>query len=826
MEISATQTNKGKEADIPLRGKRNWPLIVGFGLVMLIAIFAIIGPNIAPKDPAEESNISMIEGQWYVPPFDIGTPGYPLGSDRFGRDNYSRLLWGIRPTMIMVLVVAVVRLFLGVIIGLSAGWFTGKSGRVLNSLIQVALALPVLLVALGAIAIVGVELGIWAFIIGLSLTGWVDTALQVREQTRIVKNQVYVEAAGAIGASNQQILSNHILKQITPMLLMLFAFEVSSTLMLTAGLGFLGYYIGGDVWVETDDFVARRISGAPELGQMLATSWLTLTKPWALVAVGTTVFITVLGFNLIGEGLRQNIGFHKVHRKNSISEIRIKSGLWFDNYIWHPLIQFFRIKPLRLGFTIIGVFFLLSLGSLFMIDAATQANSSKVSALFNHRESPQAGELLTGPDGQSSALTSGTEEEILINTVDPGISSEADIGIVWSYEASDQIMFVSQNEPDGLIHLTTRDDKLHIIKPDGEIYNVIQLPASPFYQMGDTGRSPALSIEPIIFPDGTIIEISGANTVYAMSIDGEILWELILESAPAEYPIQDELGNMYFIDNDAAMNAYNKDGLKWRFQTEAADIPAGGIAVDQEGNIYYVVTDYSKGYIQAVSSEGENRWVVEAKTRDFYDELHISQDGQYISLAEDLISTNSGELIEYENADETDEFIFALNGQNFMRSLHTVSEWQPGPEGIQILGSGSGIVSEEDTTLKPPLRSAADSNGVIWLSYPEKYIGGGIIVVWMSPEGEILGNHLYDRNFQTNIGVDMDRSLLTKCIWFDETNSIECSSYSPYSDEAVWSATIQDIPSYDGAYIDGDIMYVFGENDEIFSINLGGPAAP
>ncbi len=393
MEISATQTNKGKEADIPLRGKRNWPLIVGFGLVMLIAIFAIIGPNIAPKDPAEESNISMIEGQWYVPPFDIGTPGYPLGSDRFGRDNYSRLLWGIRPTMIMVLVVAVVRLFLGVIIGLSAGWFTGKSGRVLNSLIQVALALPVLLVALGAIAIVGVELGIWAFIIGLSLTGWVDTALQVREQTRIVKNQVYVEAAGAIGASNQQILSNHILKQITPMLLMLFAFEVSSTLMLTAGLGFLGYYIGGDVWVETDDFVARRISGAPELGQMLATSWLTLTKPWALVAVGTTVFITVLGFNLIGEGLRQNIGFHKVHRKNSISEIRIKSGLWFDNYIWHPLIQFFRIKPLRLGFTIIGVFFLLSLGSLFMIDAATQANSSKVSALFNHRESPQAGEL-------------------------------------------------------------------------------------------------------------------------------------------------------------------------------------------------------------------------------------------------------------------------------------------------------------------------------------------------------------------------------------------------------------------------------------------------
>ena len=104
------------------------------------------------------------------------------------------------------------------------------------------------------------------------------------------------------------------------MLLMLFAFEISSTLMLTAGLGFLGYYIGGDVWVETDDFVARRISGSPELGQMLATSWVTLTKPWAMVVVGTTIFLTVLGFNLIGEGLRQNIGFAKIQRKGLLAE--------------------------------------------------------------------------------------------------------------------------------------------------------------------------------------------------------------------------------------------------------------------------------------------------------------------------------------------------------------------------------------------------------------------------------------------------------------------------------------------------------------------------
>jgi peptide/nickel transport system permease protein len=1171
LEINATQTNNRKEADSRLRGKRNWPLIGGFVLVIIIAIFAVIGPEIAPQDPAEEHNISFIEGEWYVPPFDIGTPGYPLGSDRFGRDVLSRLLWGVRPTMIMVLVVAVVRLFLGVIIGLSAGWFSGKTGRFLNSLIQVALALPVLLVALGAIAIVGVELGIWAFIIGLSLTGWVDTALQVREQTRIVKKQVYVEAASAMGATNQQILSNHILKQIVPMLLMLFAFEISSTLMLTAGLGFLGYYIGGDVWVETDDFVARRISGSPELGQMLATSWLTLTKPWALVAVGTTVFLTVLGFNLIGEGLRLDLGFTKVPRRNSISEYRNKFGLWLDNNVWHPLVQFFRIKPLQIGFVIIGAFFLLSLGTLFLLDAASQTDAPKVLAMFNqngassteetpmentpsttqtgtneislvtkynpiisweffdeggftggpvlskdqdqiylasgsgityafeldgqerwqlelssggvgtpvvnsegeiyvadkegglnkitphgklvwHFQSPAGDRSHSGPaigpngnifytvgnttqgfvqavspngeglwhteaktrlffespdpspdenyiflkedifnqengeyldleydvniirvfsgsnggnyllaghsiiqwqaaadsiktidvyewdsshlseiytptgvgvnkDGTSwqlyttpggktlfvwvseedqalgttevnisgstlvymkedlSALVCGggsfkpsstdcsvltpdnedpmwklhlgnygpvvggiflddhyyvsTEDghlfeidenlEEITSTLDT-VNSGTGSGILWSYQASNEILFISKNGPDGYFYLTTEDDKLHIIKPDGEIYNVIQLPAAPFHQMSDTGRSPALFIEPIIFPDGTIIEISDENTIYALNIDGEILWEHIFESAPAEYPIQDELGNLYFIDNDAAMNAYDKDGLKWRFQTEAADIPADGIAVDQEGNIYYVVTDYGKGYLQAVSSEGDNIWVLEAKTRDFYDELHISQDGKYLSLAEDLVSTDMGELIEYQNAGETDEFIFAANGQNFVRSLHTVSEWRPGPEGIEILGSG--IVSEEDTTLRPPLGSSADSNGIIWLYYPETYTGGGIIVVWMSPEGEILGNHHFDRNFQTLVAMDMDRSILTECIWFDDTNSIDCSSYSPYSQEAVWSAILQDIPSFNGGYIDGNMMYVFGENDEIYLIDLGGPTSP
>ena len=100
------------------------------------------------------------------------------------------------------------------------------------------------------------------------------------------------------------------------------------------------------------------------------------------------------------------------------------------------------------------------------------------------------------------------------------------------------------------------------------------------------------------------------------------------------------------------------------------------------------------------------------------------------------------------------------------------------------------------------------------------------MVVWMSPNGELLGNHLYDRNFQTIVSVDMDRSVLTECIWFEETNSINCNAYSPYSEEPVWSVNLQDIPSFHGGYIDGNFMYIFGDDNEISSIYLGSPSSP
>lgn len=1166
-------TFEQEDTDRIPRRRLNWPIFIGIFLVAIITILAIFGPSIAPKDPAEENTIIRIEGQWYIPPFDMGTPGYPLGSDSFGRDLYSRLLWGIQPTMIMVVLVAVVRLFIGVIIGLSAGWFTGKTGRFLNGLIQSALAIPVLLVALGAIAIVGVELGIWAFIIGLSLTGWVDTALQVREQTRIVKGQVYVEAASALGASNKQILVNHILKQITPMLLMLFAFEISSTLMLTAGLGFLGYYIGGDVWVDTDDFVARRISGNPELGQMLATSWVTLTKPWAMVAVGSTVFITVLGFNLIGEGLRQTMGYAKVERRSALDDMRQSFGLWFDNYVWHPLIQFIRVKPFQLGMTGIAAFFLLSFGAFVLLDASQNANVSEVlwnywqnegvetgtqgsistqepisssstsepvytvsydpnivwdyydesgfsggvalskngdriyaaskdgsiysleldgrldwqsnlqngavgtpfvmdngdilvaddagglnrispqgeplwrfqteagdrshsgptvapdgviyftvgtvskgfvqsvspdgegrwvtqaeTSLFFESPQPsldgeyiflkedifnaQSGKLLdlnfdldvrrffSGQDGKNyllagnkiiewqennggieivdvaewdsssfgdylfptyvgvteervawmlytspgggstfiwvtmddellgiihvrisasnfmsispdltahicggggfqsistdcAALSPDSEETLwkyhagnfgpaaggellkdslylateegyileinqnsqqvvspqVTDTTQESLGSPSELGVLWSYQGSEDASFEFVVGPDGLVYLYTEHGELHIINADGQVRSVQQLGIEPYHRESQSGRDAPAHIEPIVLSDGTWLIISDENIIFAFDRDGSSIWEQPLESDPAEYPILDDDGNLYLIEENASLNVFNSQGLKWRFHPEIAQIPGHGMVYDAEGNFYYVVTNYSKGFIQALSPSGDELWITQVTTRNFYDPLKISSDGALLSLSENLVDTSNGEIITYDYDDRIDEFIFGGDGRNYLRSLHTVEEWVIGQSGFEIINSGS--VSDEETSSRPPMGAEADANGIVWLYYQDSFDRRNYFVVWLSAEGDLMGRKSIEWDQSTVISFDFENSLIHECKGFSETQTLECASYSPFSEEPVQKVSIANVPPFFHGSFHNNYLYMISVDNSLMAVYLG-----
>ncbi|HMO59331.1 MAG TPA: ABC transporter permease subunit [Roseiflexaceae bacterium] len=287
---------------------RNLPLACGLLLVLLLLGAAVAGPLLAPFDPLERIGAVRTERGFIGPPFPPLTPGFVFGSDRYGRDLLSRVLWGIRPTLLMVTVVAGIRLLSGLLIGVVAGWARGWAGRSAATLIGAALALPTLFVALATITLIGPERGLPAFMFGLAVTGWADTARLAAEQTRLIRRQAYIEAAQVLGAGDAYLLVRHLPRHVLPLVGMLLAFEISATLMLTVALGFLGYYIGGGVWVIMSGDavpVAERTTDYPELGQMLSTVLEHSLDPWPMVVVGATVFVAILGFNLLGEGLRR-----------------------------------------------------------------------------------------------------------------------------------------------------------------------------------------------------------------------------------------------------------------------------------------------------------------------------------------------------------------------------------------------------------------------------------------------------------------------------------------------------------------------------------------
>lgn len=303
----------------------NWTLLWGVLLVALVVFVAVAGPGLAPGDPLAATPITRINGEWVRAPYaPFSVPGFPLGSDERGRDIYSLLLWAVRPTLTLVGIVAAVRLGLGLLIGLAAGWSVAGVGRGLDVLISGALTAPVLIVALAVVAVLGVEggQGLWAFIIGLSVTGWAETARVVRELTRGVRGQAFVEAARALGASDLYLLRRHALPHVLPMAWVLLAFEVSGTILTVAGLGFLGYFTS-DVWAMISDTTAQRFAGLPDLGQMLSTvSSDIFTGPYKMFMAGSMVFLTVLGFNLLGAGLRQQLNVERVRRRTQVTVAR------------------------------------------------------------------------------------------------------------------------------------------------------------------------------------------------------------------------------------------------------------------------------------------------------------------------------------------------------------------------------------------------------------------------------------------------------------------------------------------------------------------------
>lgn len=287
------------------------------GGLIVVGLFAIVlfGPLIAPINPYiggqhVVSHYDSERGVWVHPPLEPSQE-YPLGTDEWGNDILSMLLYGARNTLVLCAFITMVRIVLGLIIGAYAGWHEGKPGdQVVMGVIGVLTAIPMLISSMIIIYALDIRRGLPVFIIALSIIGWTEIAQYIRSEFLVIRKMPYIEGAYAVGASNFTIAVRHVIPNILPKLLVITFLEVGAVLILLGELGFVGVYIGGGSHIATGDEITGinvvTLSEVPEWGAMLAEGYRWLrAKPFVVFPPAVAFFVAVLGFNSFGEGLRR-----------------------------------------------------------------------------------------------------------------------------------------------------------------------------------------------------------------------------------------------------------------------------------------------------------------------------------------------------------------------------------------------------------------------------------------------------------------------------------------------------------------------------------------
>lgn len=267
---------------------RSGRVLTGLAIVLFMSFLALFAPWLAPNDPGEQDLIAtLLPPAWAAG----GDAMYPLGTDSLGRCVLSRLIYGARVALTVALLASVGAMVIGAVLAHVAGYFGGWVDWAIGRVVDIWLSFPPVILSL--ILMVGLGTGIQNVILAIVLVDWTRFCRVMRAEVLVVSRKDYVSAARLLGFSHWRTVTREVAPATIPLLITLMSLEMGVAVIVEAILSFVGMSVGADT---------------PAWGQMIADARLNIYHaPWNLICPILAIFVTVFGFNILGDGLRRTL---------------------------------------------------------------------------------------------------------------------------------------------------------------------------------------------------------------------------------------------------------------------------------------------------------------------------------------------------------------------------------------------------------------------------------------------------------------------------------------------------------------------------------------
>jgi len=265
---------------------RNGRVLIGLVLLVILLVVAVLAPVLAPHDPAQQDLLNLMTPPAWA---EGGNADFPLGTDSLGRCILSEVIYGSRTALTVVFAAATGSMVLGSILALLAGYLGGWTDWLITRMVDLWMSFPPVVFSL--LLMVGLGTGVRNVILAIVLVDWTRFCRVVRSEVIVTRQRDYVTAARLLGFSHLRTIVHEILPAAAPLIITMFSLEMGIAVIVEATLSFVGLSVGADV---------------PAWGVMIADGrGYVHEAPWAMIAPMIAIFLAILAFNLLGDGLRE-----------------------------------------------------------------------------------------------------------------------------------------------------------------------------------------------------------------------------------------------------------------------------------------------------------------------------------------------------------------------------------------------------------------------------------------------------------------------------------------------------------------------------------------